>query len=111
MEEVIEMAKSESAIERIKKLDAEREKILSEAREEAMARVTEALTDLNSLGENYRLTNSAAPRGTKKGSTVEARYHNPSNPSQRWAGRGMKPLWLKELLEKGKKIEDFEIRK
>jgi DNA-binding protein H-NS len=37
------------------------------------------------------------------------KYRNPENPSQTWAGRGLKPLWLKSAIEAGKSPDDFLI--
>jgi hypothetical protein len=45
-----------SAIQRIKELDEERTKLLSNAKQEAMDRAKAAVSDLNDLGFNYRLT-------------------------------------------------------
>jgi len=40
---------------------------------------------------------------------VAAKYRNPENPSETWAGRGLKPRWLAAALKSGKKQEDFLI--
>jgi DNA-binding protein H-NS len=40
---------------------------------------------------------------------VAAKYRNPENPSETWAGRGLKPRWLTAAIRSGKKIEDFAI--
>jgi DNA-binding protein H-NS len=47
-------------------------------------------------------------RGGKIGS-VAPKYRNPDNPSETWAGRGLKPRWLSGALKGGKKLEDFAI--
>ena len=50
--------------------------------------------------------------GRAKGSRGKApvKYRNPDDPSQAWSGRGHKPLWLVEKLNKrGAKIEDFTV--
>jgi DNA-binding protein H-NS len=46
---------------------------------------------------------------TRKGGTVPVKYRNPDNPANKWTGRGMKPKWLRELLEQGRSLEEFEI--
>ena len=38
-----------------------------------------------------------------------AKYKNPANGKQVWAGRGRKPNWLLELLATGKKLDEFKI--
>jgi DNA-binding protein H-NS len=47
-------------------------------------------------------------RGGARGA-VAPKYRNPDNPSETWAGRGLKPRWLATALKEGKKIEDFAI--
>ena len=41
-----------------------------------------------------------APHKTAKG-VKAAKYKNPDNPSQTWAGRGRPPLWLVEKCKNG----------
>lgn len=42
----------------------------------------------------------------------EAKYANPANPNQTWVGgKGARPLWVKEHLAKGGKLEELEIRR
>jgi DNA-binding protein H-NS len=59
---------------------------------------------------------SAAPkpaRKTTKGrklGKVEAKYRNPANAKETWAGRGKPPRWMAAEIAKGKKIEDFLIK-
>ena len=54
--------------------------------------------------------NSAARRSTK-GSKVAPKYRNPANPAQMWSGRGKHPRWMAALIAKGKKADDFLIKK
>ncbi|HHW4669990.1 MAG TPA: H-NS histone family protein [Xylella fastidiosa subsp. multiplex] len=42
---------------------------------------------------------------------ISAKYRNPSNKDEVWAGRGKRPRWLTELVASGKKIEDFLIKR
>lgn len=39
----------------------------------------------------------------------QPKYQNPENPQQTWTGRGKRPNWMKEALEKGKTLEELEI--
>jgi len=51
-------------------------------------------------------------RGTGPASTgpkSAPKYRNPKDPSKTWTGKGRKPGWIAEALEKGKKLEDFAI--
>jgi len=47
-------------------------------------------------------------RGSSRG-RVAAKYRNPQNPSETWAGRGLKPRWLTAAMKGGKKLEYFSI--
>jgi DNA-binding protein H-NS len=40
---------------------------------------------------------------------VAPKFRNPENPSETWAGRGLKPRWLSAALKSGKKLENFTI--
>lgn len=48
--------------------------------------------------------------GVKLGK-VAPKYRNPANPKETWAGRGKQPRWMAVLTAKGKKVEDFLIKK
>lgn len=52
----------------------------------------------------------AGARSTK-GSKVAAKYRNPGNTKETWSGRGLPPRWMADLIKKGKKREDFLIKK
>jgi DNA-binding protein H-NS len=51
---------------------------------------------------------SALGRGGARG-PVAAKYRNPENASETWAGRGLKPRWLTAAIKSGKKLESFLI--
>jgi DNA-binding protein H-NS len=42
---------------------------------------------------------------------VLAKYRNPRNPEETWAGRGKQPRWLASQLQSGKKLDQFLIRR
>ena len=42
---------------------------------------------------------------------LPAKYCNPHNPQETWAGRGRIPRWMEPALKAGKKKEDFLIEK
>jgi DNA-binding protein H-NS len=44
-----------------------------------------------------------------KGRKIPAKYRNPTNPSETWAGRGRLPKWLATAIEEGKQLTDFVI--
>jgi DNA-binding protein H-NS len=52
----------------------------------------------------------AIQRGSRlKGRKVPPKYRSPSGET--WAGRGARPTWLVAALKKGKKVEDFLIKR
>jgi DNA-binding protein H-NS len=51
------------------------------------------------------------PRAGKKLGKVAPKYRNPANPKETWTGRGKHPRWMAALIAKGKKAEDFLIKK
>lgn len=54
----------------------------------------------------------AAEKQPKATSSAVAKYANPANPQQQWAGgKGARPLWVKAHLNNGGKLEDLEIKK
>ena len=40
---------------------------------------------------------------------VHPKYKNPKKPTEIWSGRGKQPLWVREQLEAGKKLDQFLI--
>lgn len=58
-----------------------------------------------------RLSQLATSKAVKPGGRgpVPPKYRNPENPSETWAGRGLKPRWLAAALKAGKKLEHFSI--
>jgi DNA-binding protein H-NS len=47
--------------------------------------------------------------GRLKGRKVPPKFRSPSGET--WAGRGARPRWLVEALKRGKKVEDFLIKR
>src|SRR5277367_2125180 len=62
--------------------------------------------ELSKLGGYQR--RSKGTRGGVRG-PVAAKYRNSENPSETWAGRGLKPRWLAAAIKSGKSLEDFAI--
>jgi DNA-binding protein H-NS len=90
---------------------------LSKLREQVEAalgvKVTEERRAMQAqLGRLERLaTDGSRARGGRGGprGAVAAKYRNPENPAETWAGRGLQPRWLAAALKSGKKLEDFSI--
>jgi|GEM_PF-334654 len=51
------------------------------------------------------------PLDAKPRMKVPPKYRNPANPEQTWTGRGAKPIWVRNFLDKRGKIEDLLIDK
>jgi len=49
-------------------------------------------------------------RGARKGSKVPPKYRDPQS-GKTWAGRGAQPVWLREKLKKGVKLDHFLIER
>jgi DNA-binding protein H-NS len=59
----------------------------------------------NELAHISRVGGSA--RGHR--ASVAPKYRNPDNPSETWAGRGLKPRWLTAAIKAGKSLDHFAI--
>ncbi len=69
-----------------------------------------------SIGELFggKAASAKAKKATTKGrklGKVPPKYRNPAKASETWTGRGKQPRWLAEQVRKGKKPEDFLIKK
>jgi DNA-binding protein H-NS len=100
-------------------LMAKAEKLLEEAEELRVKELDGVIADIKEKIQTYGLTaqdlglagaarrRKAAPAAAKK---TPARYRGPNGET--WAGgRGRKPRWVTEALAKGKKLEDFAIKR
>ena len=78
------------------------------------------MSQLKSLIAKHRLTKedfqialqdveTKRSRGVPKGTRLPPKYRNPENPQETWAGRGLKPFWLRQLMKKGRKLNEFII--
>jgi DNA-binding protein H-NS len=65
-------------------------------------------SELSKLGRFRGRATTSLGRGGARGS-VAPKYRNPQNPSETWAGRGLKPRWLVAAIKTGKKMDDFLI--
>lgn len=48
-------------------------------------------------------------RGEHSGASPSAKYRHPENPDLAWSGRGRRPAWIREAVEAGRSMSDFEI--
>jgi DNA-binding protein H-NS len=45
----------------------------------------------------------------RKGNKVAIKYRDPNNPEHTWTGRGMMPIWLRDLLNSGRDRSEFQV--
>jgi DNA-binding protein H-NS len=92
----------------VAKLQDLRGKVDTAISEKISERRRELETQLSDLarhdGRKSKTARGYGPRGP-----VAPKYRNPKDPLQTWAGRGLQPLWLRDALKSGKKIESFLI--
>lgn len=56
----------------------------------------------------YALFGSKVEKAAKPGG--EAKYRNPKNPEQTWAGIGKRPDWLRAAINAGESLESMRVR-
>lgn len=78
--------------------DRERKAALAAA-EKAAAEHGFSLAELAGLGG----------RSTRAKTVSAPKYRNPADPDQTWTGRGRRPDWIRDALEKGADLAKFEI--
>lgn len=62
-------------------------------------------------GKAAKGVKAPSSRAGRKLGKVAPKYRNPANAKETWTGRGKHPRWMAELIAKGKKVEDFLIKK
>lgn len=88
--------------------------LIEQKREETVVRARAEIEKI-AAGAGYSVEDLLGLRDTR-GRKAAARkslpdkYRNPKDPSQTWSGRGKRPKWLQEVLEKGAKLESFLVK-
>lgn len=103
------------SIEELEEVISSARQRIEEKREEAVAR---ARADIERIAAStgYSLEdllgmNRPRPRAAARPHRpVAEKYRNPRDPSQSWSGRGKRPRWLQDLLEKGATLESLQVR-
>jgi DNA-binding protein H-NS len=95
----------------VAKLKDLKEKVEAAIAEKVKARRSELEMELSALERHAPGGKRAKARGpgSRRG-PVAPKYRNPEDPSQTWAGRGLRPLWLRNAIKSGKKLEGFLIK-
>jgi len=68
-------------------------------------------TEAPARGRVAKVAKAPAKKAVRKLGKVAPKYRNPANPKETWTGRGKQPRWLAAHTTKGKKLEDFLIKK
>jgi DNA-binding protein H-NS len=100
------MALKSMSVAKLQDLKSQVEATISEKVRARRHELESELSKLAGYGGGGR-RGSAAGRGRR--GPVAAKYRNPANPAETWAGRGLRPRWLTAALKGGKTLEDFAI--
>lgn len=73
--------------------------------------IEELFADVAPARGRAKATKAPAKKAVRKLGKVAPKYRNPANPKETWTGRGKQPRWLAAHTAKGKKVEDFLIKK
>lgn len=108
---ITQARKQQTALKKRKSIVGVRKKltILAKADGYTIAELFGGKTAAKKSAPAKKAAKTAAAR--KTGKKVPPKYRNTSNTKEMWSGRGKHPRWLAELVKKGKKAEDFLIKK
>lgn len=88
-----------------RKIDKEMEKRVKDEKKKAR----EALRKI--AKEHGFSLNELVGSAKNRAASAVAKYRHPSDSGLTWTGKGRQPKWVKEWLEKGRKLADLEIGK
>jgi DNA-binding protein H-NS len=101
------MAKASSltsmTVDALLKMRDDIRRVLSEKAEDLTRQLAALGRDTSTKGKRGRPAGSKLPKGKK----VAAKYKGPTG--ELWAGRGARPIWLREALQGGASLEQFSI--
>ena len=108
---ITQARKQQTALKKRKPVVGVRKKLIALAKAEGytIAELFGAKTVAKKAAPAKKAAKKAPTR--KTGKKVPPKYRNPANTKELWSGRGKQPRWLAELVKKGKKAEDFLIKK
>ena len=89
------------------RVDSRLGKLATAMRDEMVARISRLD---RALGKALPTVPVSTKHGTSlKGRKVAPKFRGPKG--EIWAGRGLRPQWLKDLIKRGRKLEEFAIGK
>jgi DNA-binding protein H-NS len=125
---VDQMPKAPSSVENLdfeNMSDGQLREVIQRAKETLTARITRRIDEyqllarevgfevtLTKLGEgasHRRQRSPDSPESDDRRRDVPAKFRNPDNPAEIWAGRGRKPKWVEEKLNQGRTLDDLLI--
>jgi DNA-binding protein H-NS len=92
------------SIDKLRELRSEVESTLASKVVDERHSIEMRLSELSRIGSQ-----DMRAKGRRAGGKVAPKYRNPENPSETWAGRGLRPRWLTAALKAGKKLEQFSV--
>jgi len=87
----------------IEKLEDEKRR-----RREEVKQKIRRLAALVGLEVSFSVKEERMPRPSRK---APPKYRHPEDPTIMWSGRGQMPRWLRELVDQGRDLEEFRIRR
>jgi DNA-binding protein H-NS len=99
------MALKSMSIEKLVALKGQIEAMLSSKVVEQRRALESELSKL----DRFQTGKSGSKVGRGVRGAIAPKYRNPEDPTETWAGRGLKPRWLTAAIKSGKKAEDFLI--
>lgn len=103
---ITQAKKQQSALNKRKPVAQVRKKLVALAKAEGYT-----LAELFGGGKKAPAAKKTAKKAGAATRKVAPKYRNPANVKDTWSGRGKQPRWMAELVKKGKKPEDFLIKK
>lgn len=94
----------------VAKLQDLRSKVDAAIAEKVSARRRELEMQLSELAHHDPRGSRGTSHGRGTRGPVAPKYRNPKDPSQTWAGRGLQPLWMRDAIRSGKKLDSFLIK-
>ncbi len=74
-------------------------------RKEVIAKIKELAASIDATVEIYEQGKKTAKAAGK----LPVKYRHPSDPEKTWTGRGITPLWLRDLTTNGHSLEEFRV--
>lgn len=108
----------EVLLEQEKQLKLKIQEVRAIKKAEVVTRLKAEIEKFAITAEDLGLVEKAKRKYTKKeegeesksSTTVAPKYQDPSNPENKWSGRGLAPKWFKEQIDAGKTKEEMEIK-